>query len=190
MNLKDRFQSIGFNLLTTLVIISAIFIVVGLKSSTTNWTLVSIGIAILVPIAIYFAYLNFVLSNQREDLNKKYEEQLREFKRTADRVLVDLDKVIIQERNQYHSNTVVTGKAAALNEISGHGHHNEETVKSTFCEVTFKLRYNNEELTFEKIIYKDETTIRMYFYMQKETIFYIDPFDSEHYHLDLDFIEE
>lgn len=190
MNLKDKLQSIGFSLLVTLLLILAIYIVVGLKSSTTNWTLVIIGIVVLAPFLIYLIYQNFLMSHEAEERDKKYEAHLHKFKQTANRVPVNLEKAIIQEKNHYYTKTVVTGKAAALNEISGNGHYNEKTIEYTSCKVTFRLKYNNEELTLERTIKMGETALRMHFYIKKETILYVDPFDSENYHLDLDFIED
>lgn len=190
MNLKDKLQSIGFSFLTVLFIISVIFIIVGLKSSKINWTFIIIGIAILVPFFIYLIYQSFLMSHEAGERGELYEVYLHKLKQSANRIPINLDKAIIQERYRYQTNTVVRGKAAAFNEISGHGHHNEETVKHTSCEVTFKVNYNNEELTFGRTINMGETALRMQFYIKKETILYIDPFDSENYHLDLDFIED
>ena len=190
MNLRERLQSIGFSFLTAIFIISVIFIIVGQKSSDINWTFIIIGTAILVPFFIYLTYQSFLMKHEAEERSEQYEAYLHKFKQTANRIPINLEKAIIQERNNYYTKAVETGRTAAMNEISGHGHLNEETVKHTSCEVTFKVNYNIEELTFEKTIHMGETALRMHFYIQKETILYIDPFDSEHYHLDLDFIED
>jgi hypothetical protein len=38
-------------------------------------------------------------------------------------------------------------------------------------------------------IAKDETSLRMHFYMQKETTVYIHPYEPEEYYIDLEFLE-
>ncbi|MFK7748620.1 MAG: hypothetical protein AB8B65_09530 [Kordia sp.] len=189
MNIKERLSSIGFFFIFGLFFLAIIMIIVGLKTSQTNWTFVSIGIIISIPFWMYSIYINFSINHNSKKRGKLYDTHLRNLKEKADKIPVKLDNAIIQERNQYQKNTIVTGKAAALNEISGYGHHNEKNIKHTLCKVTFKLKYHQKELIIEETVHLGETALRMQFYIQKETTLYIDPFDPENYHLDLDFLE-
>lgn len=190
MDLKEAFEKVTSNFLLFIIFIGIVLVIVGLKSSTVNWTFITIGAAILIPFSMYMLYTNFVTSEKLKKPSEMYEKHIREFKQSADRVIVNLDKAIIQEKNHFHTETVVEGKAAALNVIAGYGHHNEETIKSTSCDVKFTVKYNKRTITLQTTILKDETSVRMHFYLQKETIAYINPYDPKEYHIDLEFMKD
>ncbi|AXG70282.1 hypothetical protein KORDIASMS9_02521 [Kordia sp. SMS9] len=163
-----------------------IAIVLGFNSSPTDWILLIIGSIILLLVALWFKIATI---KGQEDIHSAYQKYLREFKSNADQVIVNLDKAIIQETNHYYTKTVVEGQAAALNIVAGYGHHNEQTIKSTSCDVKFKVKYHKRTLTLKTSISKDETNVRMHFYLQKETTAYINPYDPKEYYIDLEFIE-
>jgi len=189
MDIKEAFSEIGSYFGMALVVVGVIFITSGLISTPTNWTIILIGLGILIPILIFLIYLFTFASKMKKLIDQQYDTDLQEFKQRADKIIIVLDNANIQEKHQYQTNTIATVNAAAINEVSGYGHHNEETVKHTFCNVTFNVQYHNQELILTTTIPKGETAVRMYFYIQKETIAYIDPFDPENYHIDLTFIE-
>lgn len=190
MNLKNGISSIVFWFLALVCFLAIIFVISGLNAKPTNWTIVGIGAIILAPFVIYLMYSKIKLSAELKGMNSKYKAQMLEFKKTADCIPFDLGKAIVQKRNRYETRTVVEGKGAALNYISGNELHNEEIIEHTYCKVLFKVNYHGKRLTFEEVIHKDETSLQMHFYMQKETAIYINPNNPEHYYIDLEFLED
>ncbi|WP_298517451.1 hypothetical protein [uncultured Kordia sp.] len=189
MDIKEAFLEAGGYFAMAIVVIGSIFISSAFKSPTINWTLIGIGAFMVAFPVIYIVYLLFAASKIDEKGNERYNDYLHEFKQTANRIPFDLGLAIIQKRNRYETQIVPQSNAASLNAISGHGHHNEEIIEHTYCKVTFNFQYHGETISLEEIIPKDDTTLRMHFYMQKETIIYINPFDAEEYYIDLEFLE-
>lgn len=150
-----------------------------------NWVFIGIGIVVFISYAIFL----FQRSKETPAFIERNDIELHKFLKTADRVQVVLDNAKIQQRNHYYTKTIVTGQAAALNEITGNGHHNEEIIASSDCEVTFKVRYKKRLLTYTETISKDEDSIRIHFYMKKSTVIFINPKDPKEYHLDLTFLD-
>ncbi|WP_420572484.1 hypothetical protein [Kordia sp.] len=186
MNIKEIFTKLtGYVLIGTLVL-SISFLVVGIKSSPINWIFISIGIVIFAPFGIYLLYTKHTLTKENDRI---YNAHVRKLKTNGSRVIVILNEAEINEKKHIQTKTVVSGEAAALNEISGYGAHNETQITHTYCEVTFKVSYAQKTLFLKQTIDKDETSVRMYFYMQKETVAYLDPYDPEYYYIDLEFIE-
>jgi hypothetical protein len=189
MDFKEGLIHIGGTLMIVLSIIASIFILVGFSTSETNWTFIAIGIVLFLPFALHSVYQVFASSKKENRLNDQFEKYIAEFKHTADRIKIDLDDAKIKEQQYYHKKTILTGEAAAINELTGFGEHNEETIKHTSCEVTFTINHHKKKRTLKTTIAKDETSLRMHFYMQKETFAYIHPFDPKEYYIDLEFLE-
>ncbi|WP_046757514.1 hypothetical protein [Kordia jejudonensis] len=187
MNIKERLYNIGQNVLLGILFFGVICIIVGIKVSKNNWIFISIGAVLVLPFLIYF----FWLRNKAEDATAQQEKEFQFFLKTADRVHVVLDEATITEKKHTEVHEVTQDyRAAALNEVSGNGHHNEEKVTYTYCVVSFTVVYKGKEFIVEDVIHKDETSVRMHFYMQKITTLYINPNDTSKMYLDLTFIEK
>lgn len=186
MNFKERLHDIGQNILFGISFLGLIAVIIGLKSTETNWLFIGIGAVLLIPFGVF----TFWLKNTSEKVTKKQEVAFQKFLKTADRVHVILDDAKIVEKKHTEVHEVNQDyRAAGLNEISGNGHYNEERITHTYCEVTFPIDYKGKKISVEEIIPKDETSVRMYFYTQKITTFYINPNDMNEVYLDLTFIE-
>lgn len=186
MNFKKILANIGNNILLGILFFGIICIVVGIEVAKYNWVFLSLGVILLLPYVIYY----FWTEKKVDQFKKQKEKEFQHFLKTADRVHVFLDDAIIKEKKHTETHTTnLNYKAAALNEISGNGHYNEERVTYTYCEVTFKINYKGEEMTLTEVIHKDETSVRLHFYAQKATTFYIDPYDFNNFYIDLTFAE-
>ncbi len=185
MSFKKILTNIGNNILLGILFFGLMCIVTGIKVSKNNWIFLSIGTVLLLPYIIYY----FWVEKETDKIEKQLEKEFQQFLKTADRVHVFLDDAIIKEKKHTETNTITQdNRAAALNEISGNGHYNEERITYTYCEVTFKVNYKGQKLTIKEVIHKDETSVQMHFYTQKVTTFYINPNDMNEIYLDLTFI--
>ncbi|WP_298427262.1 hypothetical protein [uncultured Kordia sp.] len=185
MNIKEKLASIGQNILLGILILGMMFVLVGIISNNINWIFIAIGIVIMAPYALSF----FWVEKEVDKIEKQKNKEFQKFLKTADRVHIVLDEAKIVEKKHTETYTVTQDyRAAAINEISGNGHYNEERITYTYCEVTFNVSYKERMFVIEEIIHKDETSVRMHFYMQKITTLYLNPMDKKEYYLDLTFI--
>lgn len=185
MSFKSILTNIGQNILLGILILGIMFVIVGIIGNNPNWIFIAIGIIIMIPYALYF----FWLGKEADKIEQQKEKEFQKFLKIADRVHVVLDEAKIVEKNHTETHTVTQDyRAAAINEVSGNGHYNEERITYTYCEVTFKVNYKGKKLIIEEVIHKDETSVRMHFYMQKVTTFYINPNNMNEIYLDLTFI--
>ena len=183
----DKLGVLGQLIYLIVIGLAAFLIIAGVYSYTIEWSYIAVGGMILIPLVLLLKE-KFKMDETESKHKDAYEKYVEKFKASADRVLILLDDAYIIEKKSYETITNVTGKAAALNEIAGYGHHNEEKIEHVYCDVTFSIEYHGKHIEVKQIVHKDETTLRMYFYMQKSTTLYIDPYDPSEYYLDLEFL--
>lgn len=186
MNIKKILSNIGKNILLGILILGVLFVFVGIMSTKINWLFIAIGIALLFPFGIFF----LLDLNKDSKLITQKESEFQDFIKTADRVFVLLNDATIHEKKHTEIREVEHYKASALNEITGNGHHNEERVTHTYCEVTLRANYKDRYITYVETVNKDATSVRMKFFMQKSTILYVNPKNTTEYFMDLNFLND
>lgn len=185
----DKLSVLGQLIYLVIIGIGAFLIISGVYSYTIEWKYIIVGLMILVP--LFLLLKEKLKMDETESKNKgAYEKYVKEFKASADRIVILLDEAHIIENKRYQTVNVVEGNGAALNEIAGYGHLNEEKIEHVYCKVTFKINYHDTIITVKHTIHKDETTVRMYFYMQKSTTLYINPYDVDEFYLDMEFLDK
>jgi hypothetical protein len=177
-------------IVVALIVLSLVFILTGLKSTETNWVFIGIGIVLAIPILLYFFITDYQLSSNAKFYEKRYKTDIQDFKKTADKIPIDLGLAVVEERNRYETRITEKGDSAALNAAFGYSQRNEETIEHTFSKVTFKTKYKGKTLKFTETIHAEPTTVRMHFFMQKETFMYINPSNPDDYFIDLIFLSD
>jgi hypothetical protein len=144
----------------------------------------------LIPVIIFFISERVTASRE----NAVAEKTLRDLKTTGIQIPVDLTKCVIKSSNStVHRErySVSLSEVSLLNEISGHGDKNIETIHSSQSVVEYTCRVNGRKRTFRSnAIPKDKTTLMILLELQKETIIYLDRDHPRYYYFDLDFIDK
>lgn len=185
--MKNYKKKVSVFIIATIVILGIAAIVWGATSSPVDWLRIVIG---CITFLLVMLYRKIDAIEDLEDKESTHKEYINTLKSKADRVLVDLDKVIIQEKNHYYTKTVLGEEITTFDFIPVYEESDQETVKRIYCDVKFKVKHHNSTRTLKTSIAKDETSLRIHFYLQKQTYAYINAYDKDEYYIDLDFLKE
>lgn len=145
-----------------------------------------LGIVITAVLIIVFK-LN--KSKKEMMLIKRNIEQLNTLKENADRIKIDLKKVILKSNNWSEEVVANNSESGGLNQISGRGDLNVEKVQHHQNVLLFRVPYKNIVIEFDYAFNMEITTLEMKLAIQKETILYVNPNNFDEYFLDLEFLK-
>jgi hypothetical protein len=169
------------------VLLGAIIVYGTLRADGFNGYILATGVLLIaVPITI------FIIIERLTDRKRPDVKHLRNLKLTGIKILVDLTKCKVKsnswttEIEKYDNPRILF-----LNEVSGHSDKNIERIESNISRVEYTCDFNGKRRTFlSSAIAKDNITLKILLEIQKETVIYIDRYNSRYYYFDLDFINK
>lgn len=143
-------------------------------------------LAILIG-SIYLLY-NFLSDQKAEKLNREVEADLKQFKNSADSILIDLDSAEIKSHSWTEEKVTDNSRFGGYDQLVGRGDLNTESVLQQQNVIHLRPEYRGDILDIYARVDMDPTTLKLKLTMQKETHLYIHPMNPEMYYLDLEFL--
>jgi hypothetical protein len=138
--------------------------------------------------AIVIVVIGIVQKRRQNESNLHLENKLEDFKRNAKKIKVDLGTAEIKSNSWSEEIVTDNSKSGGLNQMTGDGHRNIQTIQQNKNVMLFKVPYQNGIIEVVSEINMDTKTLEMKLALQNETILYVNPNKTEEYYLDLEFI--
>lgn len=181
MNFKEILSNFGSWMYAGLTFLGFLSIYVGIggrgrfnASGETNFYLVAIGIALILPFLIHLLTTK-ILSNKIEDEESK---RIADLLKTGDKVTVNLENLEIQS-NSYKQEIEVGSGYSTRNEYIDVNHN----------VILLDIPYKNDAVQYTLNIHMDTTKLKMHFAIKETTELYVDPTNPNNNYLDLRFLE-
>ncbi|UKN03484.1 hypothetical protein K6119_08150 [Paracrocinitomix mangrovi] len=185
--MKENLQKFAIYILIGLFGLGLVMLRAGLKNDNGLFSMIGIILMAIVGI-IVLIYLASSSSNDRK-AQKKWKQELEEFKRNAKKILVDLENVEVKS-NSWTDNVVVSvSKYDVLDEIAGYRNSNVIQVDRNLNTVKISIPVEGETIEYLVNIEKDPTTLAMQLAVQKETYLYVSRQNKQEMYLDLEFLK-
>ncbi len=141
--------------------------------------LIIILLLIIVGIIIYF----------KLKPNSTEKSKLEKFKLIADKIKIDLTQSEIKTNNWTDETIIDQSKYAGLNQLTGKSEKNIKMIDRVVNYLIVKGKYRGKTIDYGKRIEMDTDNLKIHLSLQKETILYIDPKNSDKKYLDLEFLD-
>lgn len=185
--MKENLQKFAIYILIGLFGLGFVVLRAGLQNDNSLFSIIGIILMAFVGIVIL---IYFVSSGSKEKkAERKWKQELEEFKRNAKKILVNLENVEVKS-NSWTDNVVVSeSKYGGLDEMAGYGNSNVVQVDRNLNAVNISIPIDGETIEYLVNIEKDPTTLAMQLAVQKETYLYINRQNKREMYLDLEFLE-
>ena len=172
--LKDILLDLGVWLLFGLTVLGAVLLYLGFEVESMNTFFFIVGSLLLIPALVTIIW-GFVTSKKYEEERK---ERFQHLLKTGDKIIVDLEKVVVKSNSYLKEIEVGSGKTSRLETIQVH--HNA---------LLFKVNYKGQEYEYRTDVQMAPESLRMYFAIHGKTTLYLDPNNPYNYYFDLRFLD-
>ncbi len=143
-------------------------------SGEVNWYFAGFGILLLIPFFVHL--LKTKLTSRKA--NKEKDQRIKFLKQNGDKIIIELEELIIQSNNYKKEVLVGSGTNKRLEDV--YVNHNV---------ILFDITYKNRVLKFRIDIDIELSKLKMYFTFKEKTNLYIDSENPSNNYLDLTFLE-
>jgi len=186
LNIKKVISNIGFYAIFIILFFGMVFIMAGIggRGLKGNSTFIWIGLLLITPFVLYFI-LDCIKSKRKEYKSKL---ELENFKKTADKIVIDLENIKIKSNSWTDTVVVDNTRYGGLNQLTGNEDKNIKMIKRDINYVKISVPYKEKTLNFNLSVAMEATILKMHFAIKKETILYVDPENPDNYYLDMEFL--
>lgn len=158
----------------------------GAVFNSNDYLLLIIGLLMSIPLIIEYRYFNSKLKKNKREKKK----ELETFKRNARKIKVSLEDVEIKSNNWTEQIVIDNSRYSGLNQISGNSDRNIENIDRNLNTLIINIPINGKNNFYEYQVEMSTDRLKIKLDMQKETIYYYDPNNSNKNYLDLKFLYE
>ena len=180
--MKERLLDFG------LYVIVGLFVLGSISTFCGGW-LTIIGLSLLgvlgISICIYFK----VGASKDRNFERQQKEDLENFKRSAKKILVNLENVEIKSNSWTESVLARQSGYGGLDEMAGYENGDIVKIKRNPNTIKISIPFEGNTIDYSVDIEKDPTTLKMKLLLKKETYLYVSREDKEEMYLDLEFLD-
>ena len=184
--MKEKIANFLIYILIGIFLLGFVLLRAGLKNDNSVFSI--IGIALMAVVGI-IALIHYARSKSKiKSYERELKLELEEFKRNAEKILVDLENVSI--KSNVWTEEVVVGESGYRGIDERLGYKNSNVVKVNRNLNTFKLSVPLDGNTIDYVVTveKDPTTLSMLFAIKKQTYLYRNRRNKDEIYLDLEFL--
>jgi len=122
--------------------------------------------------------------------NSTEKSELEKFKLISDKVKVDLTLAQIKTNNWTDEIIINQKEYGGLNQLTGNSEKNINKIDRVVNYLTVRAKYRGKTIDYGVNIEMDTDNLKIHLSLNKETILYIDPKNTDKKYLDLEFLEK